>query len=73
MNHGVTSPEEGEGSGAGGEEQIKKQTHSRRTGYMVMGFVALLKKEIWKRKINGINPIRPTVDLVSYLLSAVPG
>ena len=46
MNYGVTSPEEEEGSGAGGEEQIKKQIHSRRTSYMVMGFVALLKKGI---------------------------
>ena len=46
MNYGVTSPEKEERSGAGGEEQIKKQIHSRRTSYMVMGFVALLKKGI---------------------------
>lgn len=46
MNYGVTSPEKEEGSGTGGEEQIKKQIHSRRTSYMVRGFVALLKKEI---------------------------
>ena len=45
MNYGVTSPEE-EGSGAGGEEQTKKQIHSRRTSYMVMDFFALLKKGI---------------------------